>query len=202
MSEDEPLHECADCGFLTARLVDDFTFFAELDEDFRESGLHRNALFGDPLCFMRRRLIGPEYDGHVVEYQANNDDEIRADYWYQELWIDLLHLPIPCSDFTPWKQGFTPKEHWEMLDRQWRLEFERKGLEDAAKREDARDAAMNKREDARDLTAETWHNQNLKVLQGQHRIDLLVFGGLIAAATVASGIVGGLISRGVDVWPF
>jgi hypothetical protein len=29
-----------------------------------------------------------------------------------------------CKGFVEWQQGFTPKEHREMLDRKWQMEFE------------------------------------------------------------------------------
>ena len=30
-----------------------------------------------------------------------------------------------CEYFTPWQQGFTPKEHREMLNRDWMLNYQK-----------------------------------------------------------------------------
>ena len=53
----------------------------------------------------------------------------------------VIHDLRECKKFTPWHQGFTPKEHQEMLDRQWMLKHQakvdrrdRKWREDQAKK--------------------------------------------------------------------
>lgn len=43
---------------------------------------------------------------------------------------DVIHNEIDCQEFTNWRQGSTPKEHREMVDRehslQWQIEREDK----------------------------------------------------------------------------
>jgi hypothetical protein len=38
--------------------------------------------------------------------------------------VDILEQERICSEYEKWQQGFTPKEHREMLDRQWMLQQE------------------------------------------------------------------------------
>ena len=84
---------------------------------------------------------------------------------------------------------FLPEES-EMLDRDRRMRHEAEVRQTIWEREDRRDARQAK--DAAD---------KLKILKDRHLRELVIFGGLIALATVLSGIIGGLASRGVDLWP-
>lgn len=68
-----------------------------------------------PMCFTRscnllgsfRELISKNYDADKVVLMVINAEK-------------------QCDDFTEWQQGFTPKEHREMIDRkkmiQWQAE--------------------------------------------------------------------------------
>ena len=78
-----------------------------------------------------------------------------------------------------------------MMDRERLLRHEADIRQQIWDREDKRDAQQ-----ARDLETQ------IGLLKKQHYRELGVFGGLIALATIASGILGGLASRGVDLWPF
>ena len=87
--------------------------------------------------------------------------------------LDLLQRERECAEFTPWYQGFTPKEHEEMLDRQRLREWQ-------AKRED---------EDRR------WREDQRKEERRWRFIELLVFGGLVTIVYVVAQIVAALIQR-------
>lgn len=82
----------------------------------------------------------------------------------------VMHRQRVCNAFTPWQQGFTPKEHREMVDRQWMID-----------REDRRDKEMRDREDRRDREAKS-----------RHRNELVVFGLVLGALT----IIGSMIQAG------
>lgn len=58
-----------------------------------------------PVCFARK---------------ADFQEELRTRYSVgRERIVALLSQERNCSAFTPRQQGFTPKEHREMLDRRW-----------------------------------------------------------------------------------
>jgi hypothetical protein len=85
--------------------------------------------------------------------------------------------------------------------------------EEVRAREDARDSEVRKREDDRDTAARDRHREQMDLMREQHtelmdhtrkqgRSELIMFGVVIALATLAAGILDGLVSRGVDILPF
>ena len=114
--------KCAECGFLTARNLGTRNL-DEVEMEFRRSGDAPNQLIGGkevwypihkphPICFVQ------EYDLLDSFNKISGDKSIK--------YLGVVNGERQCKPFTTWKQGFTPKEHQEMLDRQWQLEFERK----------------------------------------------------------------------------
>jgi len=87
--------------------------------------------------------------------------------------LSLLQSERDCAEFTPWCQGFTPKEHQEMLDRQRLLEWQ-------AERENA---------DHR------WREDQRKEERRWRLIELLVLGGFVTIVLVIAQIVAALIQR-------
>jgi hypothetical protein len=85
-----------------------------------------------------------------------------------------------CDGFTEWKQGFTPKEHIEMLDRQWLIE-----------REDRRDAEMRAREDRRD-------EETRRLQERLHNRELWILGGVVTFALIAGSIIAAVIEAAVS----
>ena len=121
---------CADCGFLAYRNLETRTL-AEAEEAFRASGnvpqperslqylgtgappISIGGGFGrDPICFARATILLTE-----VRDAEQNDAPWPAV-------LRVITRERECTEFTQWNQGFTPKEHQEMLDRQWMLERE------------------------------------------------------------------------------
>jgi hypothetical protein len=204
---DEPgaMVKCAECGFLTLR--NDFTGqLDEVDTTFRLSGEAPKrrrpdspsrqpdgapAIFDTPylqmpICFVRSWNLFQEFGlGPDLGYA-----EVAPD-----LVLEVITKPRECANsesrlgFVKWEQGLTPKEHREMLDRQWRLDYEQRVRQAIDAREDARDVAMNAREDARDQTAETRHGENLRILKSQHRWQLFWFGVAVVIATVIGSMI-------------
>lgn len=112
---------CADCGFLAARNLRTRQL-DEVEALTRESGMHAEAHTGDAtlaygqtipihsylhdavlLCFARKYNLASEVQpGHTGAAAAM---------------FPVIRKERECDAFTDWKQGFTPREHREMLDR-------------------------------------------------------------------------------------
>ncbi len=102
-------HRCIECGYLTYR--------REATGEFKEversgSGtLPQPFPYVFPLCFVRSIDLQSEYklkdQGSTKEFHDRQKQEIS----------EVVSKPRECNDFTKWQQGFTPKEHREMLDR-------------------------------------------------------------------------------------
>ena len=103
---------CENCGFLALRDYETHEL-VEADVKCRESTIFARNM-GVPLCFVREHEIGKE----VLDMR--DAQQIDA----QEAAPKVMRMERQCSAFTPWYQGFTPKEHREML-----LDLERKKLE-------------------------------------------------------------------------
>ena len=43
--------------------------------------------------------------------------------WAEHIKV-VLNVEKECKHFTEWHRGFTPKEHQEMIDRKWILEYQ------------------------------------------------------------------------------
>jgi hypothetical protein len=202
----DPLHRCSDCGFITLRNAST-GHLDEVDEVFRDTGdpprrrrdeppglinpepLYSTPYWHAPICFaqandfLEEMRLGPLWRDHDVPGSMIKE-------------VIQRERVCPSANeaklgFTPWQRGFTPREHREILDRPWRLENDQRIRESVWKREDTRDAEMSRREDARDNESRT-----------RHWRELGVFGGVIAIATVVGGAVDGVVSRGLNLWPF
>ena len=174
--------KCADCGYLTMRHRTEYSLLLEVYEDYRKHAVLRRPEFTNPpRCFMRVRNFESEFQQVTA---ADGPAQQQAE-------IAILQKEIPCAEFTHWQQGFTPKEHRDIRDRQQAL----------IQGNEIRNLIWQ-REDARDKRAENWQRAEMETLRNQHRWQLIVFGGLIGVATIAAGILDGLVSRGVDLLPF
>lgn len=113
--------KCVNCGFLAARNMDTREL-EELDGTFREYGRPplrriggRNQYKGQydiPLCFVQAVNFYSEVEsmGKLSEPQY----EVKS----------LIEQDRQCDSFVKWQQGFTPKEHREMLDRKEMLKWQ------------------------------------------------------------------------------
>ena len=111
--------KCEECGFLALRnrntgLLD------EAPQEYRRAAEVppfnsplSDAYTGVPICLARAYPLHNEF--------TNQDQATHREIF------NLLQKKRNCAErdlFTPWQQGFSPKEHREMLDRQWMLERE------------------------------------------------------------------------------
>jgi hypothetical protein len=112
---------CADCGFISVRGVANGELLEADDEYRRFAKILTINPFGNefrqkytqfPICFamidLREELDKERHNG--------NDDKGCT--------LNVMHQDRNCGEFTKWRQGLNPKEHREMLDRQWMLKFQ------------------------------------------------------------------------------
>ena len=169
--------KCAECGFLAMRN----RFTDQLDEArpsyrktgkapfVRKPGMHgvvvQNPWEGDdfpwevtPICFARA------YD-LVSEIQAAPNSGLIT----QEAILETTQKPRDaCSEFIRWNQGFTPKEHREMLDRKYIME-----------REDRRDRELRESQERQGKSRLRW--------------EIVIFGIIVTIALIAAEIIGAFI---------
>ena len=111
------MHKCAECGFLTVRSKVDSSL-VEAAIDFRERaalaigrddrGMNQHPLHERiPLCFARQPYLGDATKN--IKDTDNPPEEVKK----------IINDDNDCKGFTKWQLGFTPKEHKEMIDRQW-----------------------------------------------------------------------------------
>ena len=103
--------KCCACGFLcvsgnTHELV-------EVPEDWRESGQIPQHLYDlTPRCFVK-----------AMPLKAEMRPVTKAEDWTQNFLL-IINKERACSKFTSWQQGYTPKEHQDMLQEKAILEFQ------------------------------------------------------------------------------
>ncbi len=111
--------KCSECGFLASRNVHSRQL-EETEQEIRDNGCSVVVwntgkpinVFEPPVCFMR-----------IVDYKAFPYQLRLGKYTYPEV-VAEIQRDRDCADFIKWQQGFTPKEHREMLDRAKWLEWQ------------------------------------------------------------------------------
>ncbi len=120
--------KCSECGFLAVRAAISRNL-VEAERECRKTGnfnIYSRSSQGaqilpyyalPPLCFAQGIDMREE-----INKAAGTDN---PDYSRDPISIHLvLDEERECSEFVVWKQGSTPKEHREMLDRQWMIDRE------------------------------------------------------------------------------
>ena len=110
--------KCAECGFLALR--DKTTgLLLEVNDDYRVSGRVPEYIkaykeyHNYPICFTMAHDLMPE-----VEQAAGKQFIDQSDDWGKYVLV-VITKERDCLGFTKYQQGFTPKEHRDMLDRRW-----------------------------------------------------------------------------------
>ena len=108
---------CKDCGFLAARHPQTRQLI-EAESKFRDGALDQGHGWPGiyeprPVCFMQLC-------------------EFPVEIGYPQS-VKVMAQERDCDSFTPWKQGFTSKEHQEMLDRQFMLDWQKEREEEDRK---------------------------------------------------------------------
>ena len=129
--------KCADCGFLAIR--EERTRALEYaDEAFRDRDEARRVGylkggFEEPVCFLAKAKLGHEREAYLQQQPlreaerdsmggVTNEREVRMAA-HQSI-VEVTGADRLCDGFAQLVPGFTPKEHKEMVDRQWMLERE------------------------------------------------------------------------------
>jgi len=118
------LVKCSECGFLASRNVQTRQL-EETELEIRSQGALSIAYntgkpfdkYEPPICFMQ----APDF--RFIPY--SDDFSLRRDDVAKEV-SGEIQQDRKCRFFTKWRQGFTPKEHREMLDRELRIKEERR----------------------------------------------------------------------------
>jgi len=120
---------CSECGFLAARDWETREF-VEIDDKKRDSGKIGSDFGGlepIPVCFINCFNIKEEVE---VLRKAAHDEPTQNSYgqhisphWGNYV-KQVLNTERECEYFIEWQQGFTPKEHREMMDRQFMMKME------------------------------------------------------------------------------
>lgn len=92
--------KCADCGFLALRYIDGERRIAEASAIVREVGNVEPCFTANVECYARQFNLKKEEGG--------GGGPVRT--------LKIVNRERDCPKFTPWLQGYSPKEHREMLD--------------------------------------------------------------------------------------
>lgn len=103
--------KCSECGFLALRTQTDWVS-GEAPDYFRETGQPPGTI-SFLLCFARKIKIQQETD------KLPKDSGGRGNRVLQ-----IISAERECDSFAEWQQGFSPKEHREMLDRERLLKWQ------------------------------------------------------------------------------
>lgn len=195
---------CTSCGFL-ALWTNEGDLWAA-DENWRLSGetaSHKILERRLPFCAAFRANFRREMDSHLrttARTPPVDEGSIQARIehpWPEDVLALIAEEERHCKrtdtqlGWFRWHPGFDPREHREILDREFML-----------KREDARDAAMQAREDARDERIEKHHREQLSQARGLHKRELIVLGFLVTIALIAGGIASAAIEAGLWTPPY
>jgi len=158
--------KCADCGFLAQRHIETREL-RDAEEALRKSGKNLYHLSHDRKSKVYIYEVPPLCTKRQTEFPTEEQPIFEA-----------VQQERQCSVFMRWLPGFTPKEHQEMLDRQYLME-----------REDRRDEEMRGREDRRDELAEARYQEQMKEQRAEHKRELLVLGLLMIAAVLTAAVI-------------
>ena len=126
-----------------------------------------------PICFAL------EYNLFADATAVFGKDALPFDTTFDSaLVLEVITKERLCSAFTPWQQGFTPKEHREMLDRQELLRWQ-------ADREDA-DRTWRTKEAKRERR---WRRKQASSEVFWRWVQILVFGVAGAIVAIAAAVI-------------
>jgi len=179
-------HKCVDCAFLSAKNLDSRNL-DEVEGEFRRTGNPPLHLLGG------REIYYPIHKGYPICFvQKYNLPDLFEKTSGQEpnKFLAIINEGRECDLFTEWKQGFTPKEHQEMIDRQRRLEFEA-----------CKDAEDKKWREGQEEKADQRHQDQIKLLKGIHRREMWIVGGAVTLVIIIVTIIGAAIEAGwFKIW--
>ncbi len=190
--------KCAECGYLAQHVYRGSIpeGFIDVEENSRETGslptvpfslrftpigqpdLTPEKMSGDnfPTCFSRAFQLGNETVTRYAEiYAAEKGTMANAVK-------EVIHKDRACNQFVKWERGFTPKEHREMIDREY-----------LQKHQDERDNAdkLFRQQMAND--ERIWRETQEAKHSNEEWMRNLLIGGFTVFGAIAGGIVGHFI---------
>ncbi len=147
--------KCETCGFLALRRKSDDAL-VEANDNYRKTGYTghypdlTHPLHLLPLCFARACNLQAELGwGTFSESQAHSAFDAQttaAAFGYPNQVLSVLGNDRPQCEgkWVHWEQGFTPKEHREMLDRKEMLKWQ-KEREESDRAFQEKEAAENRK---------------------------------------------------------
>ena len=136
--------QCKNCGFLALRGKNGELLESPID--YREQGEHGIVVTeGRPLCFA------------MVPALREEAKSVAAD---RQKVLEVIRRDRDCQAFTAWQQGFSPKEHRQMLETERLREWQRKvEQEDRAYRDEQRQKDVEYRDRQEALSRRAIHVQ-------------------------------------------
>lgn len=162
--------KCAECGYLSLRLTKDRTI-AEVEKLTRHDAVNPSVLSttvhdqyaGSPFCFVNAFPLAEEID---------RQDEKQS---VQNRWKHVFWKERDCKESVEWRQGFTPREHKEIIEGEQLLEFQRG--------RDERQFTFQKEESEKNRTFQLLLERNA---EKRHVRELAVMGGIVTLALIIS----------------
>ena len=178
--------KCAECGFLAVMLRGNANFPPRLevaDDQYRKDG---NVLGGAALVWKRPYCVQREVEfSELLDPNPNTPDLVA-----------VLEQERDCTGYYFWVPSFTAQEHLQMKLMERREAFEndvrsrREQFEQEVRREQREWQAQQ------EAAAQKRHDDQMAELQaegdaagGRHWRELLVFGGVIALATLFGSLI-------------
>ena len=150
---------------------------------------------GEPICFVQAYPLRDEVEFVEDAVKAQLNQAVLPEK-VRDIIIGTERNCGANGTWTRWQQGFTPKEHREMLDRQRLQEFQTK-REDDWQRFQAQMVLDEKNwKKEQEGKAEERHIAAMETMRGINRTQMLIMGGLVTVAIVVSTLVGAAIQAG------
>ena len=129
--------KCQDCGFLAAR-DRETRKLVEVEKEMRQTGISPQLIGTTthkyqsiPICFVRAFDLA---DGIKTQEDSRS-------------FLHVIQIDRNCEKHTPWHQGFSPREHKEMIDAERLRDWQRKvEQEDRDYRDEQRRADLEREE--------------------------------------------------------
>ena len=170
---------CYDCGLLAAPYRSEGTL-EEVPKFSRDSGSPTRTSRGFPVCLALAFDLPQEYEHRSVSRAGTSAGITPADV------VPVLHRERECDDFTTWRQGFSPKDHIEAMDRE--------KLQERMRRQEQEDREWREKIEARDRE---WRQEDLdradriEKENRQHRRNQFLFVAFTSIVTAVAILIAG-----------
>ena len=166
---------CKDCGFLAIRRKETREI-VEVEGQIR----HAAEFPGEPMYSKFLVWKDPTYESRPLCFAREHHLDVaplerEAEHERESRFMVMIGATRDCDSFTPWIQGFTPREHREMLDRKLILDWQ----EDQAKKD--REWRERQADDDR-----KWREKESALARNANRIH---FWEIVIIAAIAIGAI-------------